>query len=245
MIRHLAVPVLLPFVLGACTGARATEGRGAPPPSATSVRSPTPSPAPDPPAPQFVGSVRWIDPTLRDELIERNWHPGCPVPIRDLRLVTVSYWTFGGRVRQGPLIINESVAEDVLRVFKRLFDARFPIQKIALAAKWRPPRPSDWYGTANVSASYSCRPVTGQTAGFSQHSYGWAIDINPTQNPYISGEGQVLRAVDLPYVDRSQHLPGMIHPNDVVLRSFTTIGWGWGGGWHSLKDYMHFSLTGT
>lgn len=183
VIRRLAVLALLSFVLGACTTAGATEGQGGSARSLTSEPSPTPSPTPDPSAPRFVGSVRWIDPTLRDELIGRNWHPGCPVPIRDLRLVTVSYWTFGGRVRQGPLIINESVAGDVLRVFRRLFEARFPIQKIALAARWRPPRPSDWYSTVNVSASFNCRPVTGQTAGFSQHSYGWAIDINPTQNP--------------------------------------------------------------
>ena len=199
------------------------------------------APSTDPP---FVGSVRWIDPTLRDELIGRNWHPGCPVPIRDLRLVTVSYWTFGGRVKQGPLIINESVAEDVLSVFHKLFDAHFPIQKIALAAKYRPPRPSDWYSTVNVTASFNCRPVTGTTDVFSQHSYGWAVDINPMQNPYIGRDGNVLRAADLPYVDRSQHLPGMIHEGDVVVRAFDAIGWGWGGRWHSLKDYMHFSLTG-
>jgi hypothetical protein len=36
----------------------------------------------------------------------------------------------------------------------------------------------------------------------------------------------------------------MIHPHDVVVRAFAGIGWGWGGDWHSLKDYMHFSLTG-
>ena len=195
--------------------------------------------------PVFEGSVRWIDPTLRAELIERNWHPGCPVPIRDLRLVTVSYWTFGGRVKQGPLIINEGVADDVLSVFRKLFDTRFPIQKIALAAKYRPPRPSDWYSTVNVTASFNCRPVTGTTDVFSQHSYGWAVDINPMQNPYIGSDGNVLRAADLPYVDRSQHLPGMIHQGDVVVRAFEAIGWGWGGDWHSLKDYMHFSLTGT
>jgi hypothetical protein len=175
----------------------------------------------------------------------RNWHPGCPVPIHDLRLVTVSYWTLGGRVKVGPLIINETVADDVLSVFHRLFDARFPIQKIALAARWRPPRPSDWYSTKNVSASFSCRPVTGQTSGFSQHAYGWAIDINPTQNPYVTGDGEVLRKACLLYVDRTQQRPGMIHPHDVVVQAFADIGWGWGGDWHSLKDYMHFSATGT
>jgi hypothetical protein len=193
----------------------------------------------------WVGSVRWIDQELRQILIGRNWHPGCPVPIRDLRLVTVSYWTFGGRVKQGPLIINESVADDVLSVFHQIFDAGFPIQKIALAAAWRPPRPSDWFSTKNVSASFSCRPVTGQTSGFSQHAYGWAIDINPTQNPYVTGDGEVLRKACLPYVDRTQHLQGMIRRHDVVARAFDAIGWGWGGDWHSLKDYMHFSLTGT
>ena len=34
------------------------------------------------------------------------------------------------------------------------------------------------------------------------------------------------------------------HPGDVVVRSFAAIGWGWGGDWRTLKDYMHFSLTG-
>ncbi len=237
--RRIALAVV-PFLLAACMTAQATAKEPAKEtadhgtPTASPTRSPT-----------FVGSVRWIDEALRAELVGRNWHAGCPVPIRDLRLVTVSYWTFGGRVKQGPLIINETVADDVLSVFHRLFDARFPIQKIALAAKWRPPRPSDWYSTRNVSASFSCRPVTGETSGFSQHAYGWAIDINPTQNPYVTGDGEVLRKACLPYIDRTQHLQGMIHQHDVVVRSFTEIGWSWGGDWHSLKDYMHFSLTGT
>jgi len=235
--RRMAFAVV-PFLLSGCLAAHAaTDRTGA-------LGTPTPSPTTSP-SPGFVGSVRWIDQRLRDTLIGRNWHPGCPVPIRDLRLVTVSYWTFGGRVKQGPLIINETVADDVLSVFHQLFDAGFPIQKIALAQAWRPPSPSDWFSTQNVSASFSCRPVTGQTSGFSQHAYGWAIDINPTQNPYVTGDGQVLRKACLPYLDRTQHLQGMIHRHDAVVRAFTAIGWGWGGDWHSLKDYMHLSLTGT
>jgi D-alanyl-D-alanine carboxypeptidase-like protein len=228
--RRLAHLLVMSVALVACMNAGATDLSGAP----AAARSPA-----------FEGSVRWIDQELREKLIGRTWHPGCPVLIRDLRLVTVSYWTFGDRVKQGPFIINETVADDVLGVFHQLFDAHFPIQKIALASKWRPPRPSDWFSTKNVSASFNCRPVTGQTSGFSQHAYGWAIDINPTQNPYVTGDGEVLREACLPYVDRTQHLPGMIHRHDVVARSFAAIGWGWGGDWDSLKDYMHFSLTGT
>ena len=54
----------------------------------------------------------------------------------------------------------------------------------------------------------------------------------------------MLRAAAKPYRDRTLRREGMIHPGDVVVRSFAAIGWGWGGDWRTLKDYMHFSLTG-
>ena len=78
----------------------------------------------------------------------------------------------------------------------------------------------------------------------SEHSYGWAIDINPLQNPYVRNDGTTLRYIARPYRNRSLHRKGMIHEGDVVVRSFAAIGWEWGGHWHTLKDYMHFSLTG-
>jgi hypothetical protein len=46
------------------------------------------------------------------------------------------------------------------------------------------------------------------------------------------------------YLDRSRTAPGIIRPGDVVTRAFASIGWGWGGDWHSLKDYEHFSRNG-
>jgi len=209
------------------------------PPSATA----SPSPTPTGPA-RFVGSVSRLHGATRSWILEKNWHPGCPVPISQLRVVTVSYWGFDGIVKQGPLVLNASVAGDVLGVFHRLFNHHFPIKRIGLAAKWHPPRPSDRFTTSDETASFSCRPVTDGTV-LSQHSYGWAVDINPLQNPYIGTDGRVRRIAERRYVDRSQDLPGMIHDGDVVVRSFARIGWGWGGHWNSLKDYMHFSLTGT
>ena len=78
----------------------------------------------------------------------------------------------------------------------------------------------------------------------SQHSYGWAVDINPLQNPYVRADGTVLRRPARRYLDRSQDLPGMIHEGDVVVRAFERIGWSWGGRWTTIRDDMHFSLTG-
>jgi SpoIID/LytB domain protein len=199
----------------------------------------------DPPmTARFQGSVARIGPTLRARLIGRDWHPGCPVAIDQLRLVRVSYRTFSGDVRRGPLVVNQKVADDVLWVFRRLFDARFPIHRIGLPPRYRPPRPSDRYSTRDLSAAFNCRPATGSPGTLSQHSYGWAIDVNPLENPYVGSDGKVLRRAAKPYLDRTLRTPGMIHPGDIVVRSFAAIGWSWGGDWYTIKDYMHFSLTG-
>ena len=96
---------------------------------------------------------------------------------------------------------------------------------------------------ANNTSAFNCRSVTGDPGVWSQHSYGWAIDINPVQNPYLSGR-TVLPPAGRTYADRSRQQPGMIHGGDPVVRAFASIGWGWGGAWHSFQDYQHFSATG-
>jgi D-alanyl-D-alanine carboxypeptidase len=240
-------------VVGACTAAGADGGidpRPSPSPIAADTAPDRTSPAStsvqvDAGPPRFEGGVFRIWPALRRKLIGRNWTPGCPVPIENLRLVRVSYWNFRGEVATGPLVLHEMVADDVLWVFRKLFRARFPIKKIDQAAKDRPRTPKDYWNLTprSVTASFNCRPATDSTS-LSHHSYGWAIDINPLQNPYVRGDGTVLRHIAKPYRNRSLHRRGMIHDGDIVVRSFAKIGWEWGGHWHTLKDYMHFSLTG-
>ncbi len=70
-------------------------------------------------------------------MVGTSWHEGCPVPIPGLRLLTMTYWGFDGEVYEGPMVVNAAVAEDVLGVFRRLFNARFPIKRMALADKYR------------------------------------------------------------------------------------------------------------
>jgi hypothetical protein len=205
---------------------------------ATMTSAPTARP------PRFEGHVSRIGSTLRRELIGRNWHPGCPVRIEDLRHVHLSYWDFDGNVREGPLVVHEDVAADALWVFRRMFRAGFPIHRIALPPRYRPPRPEDRLSTRSLTSAFNCRPATDSPGSLSHHSYGWAIDINPLQNPYVRSDGSVLRRAVKPYLDRTLRRQGMIHAGDIVVRSFARIGWTWGGNWRTLKDYMHFSLTG-
>jgi hypothetical protein len=214
-------------------------------PASTAPLFETARPSPRTARPPFVGSISRIGPFLQERLIGRNWHPGCPVGLDDLRHVQVRYWDFKGRIRSGPLIVHEMLARDVLGVFHRLFRAGFRIHRIKLPPAYRPSKPGDyWHSTVNRTAAFNCRPATGNPGSLSHHSYGWAIDINPLQNPYVAPDGSVLRRAAKPYVDRRRHEPGMVHADDVVVRAFARIGWEWGGDWTTLKDYMHFSLTG-
>jgi hypothetical protein len=250
--RLLLVTVIATLLAAGCTSA-ASQPQGQPQGSVRPVPADTtPSPAVDTqaspvpePKPRFEGDVHRIGPALRPKIVGRSWHVGCPVPLKDLRAVEISYWDFHGDVRTGPLIVNETVAGDVLWVFRRLFRAEFPIKQLILPPKWRPPTPADYWNRERTSptAAFNCRPAVGSTT-LSQHSYGWAIDINPLQNPYVRSDGTTLRHIAKPYRDRSLDRKGMIHDGDIVVRSFAKIGWEWGGHWHTLKDYMHFSLTG-
>lgn len=57
-------------------------------------------------------------------------------------------------------------------------------------------------------------------------------------------DGKVYPATAGDFVDRDQEATGMIHAGDVVVRAFAGVGWSWGGDWHSLKDWQHFSANG-
>lgn len=170
-----------------------------------------------------------------------SYEPGCPVPPSQLRRVRVDYWGYDGEAHRGDLIVAAAVADDVGWAFGELYDARFQIRRI---------HPVDRYGgdddasmAANNTSAFNCRRVTGGS-GWSEHAYGTAIDINPVQNPYVGASGTVLPDEAEPWADRSLRVPGMIHRNGVVVRTFAGLGWGWGGDWTSLKDYQHLSLSG-
>jgi len=169
-----------------------------------------------------------------------SWRPGCPVPLRDLRSVTVKYRGFDGRTHTGRLIVHKDVWREVVRAFRELYLAGFPIRRIV---------PVDAYGgsdyrsiEADNTAAFNCRYVDGTTR-WSEHAYGRAIDINPIENPYVSN-GRTSHAASRPYLDRSRRRPGMAHEGGTLVRAFDAIGWGWGGRWSPSKDYQHFSASG-
>jgi hypothetical protein len=169
-----------------------------------------------------------------------SYRPGCPVGPAALRLVRVTHLGFDGRGRDGEVVVSARVADAVVRVFARLYDARFPVQRLTTV---------DAYGgsddasmAANNTSGFNCRRTTGGTA-WSQHANGEALDVNPVQNPYVRGT-TVLPPAGRAYVDRSAPGLGVVRAGDAAVRAFTAEGWGWGGAWTSAKDYQHFSRSG-
>ena len=191
--------------------------------------------------PVFHGSISVIDAQLRERMTGSSWHSGCPVRIRDLRLLKLAHWGFDGTVRHGRLIVHEYQAPRVKRVFEKLFYAHFRIRGMRLIDAYN--GSDDRSGDANNTSAFNCRFVAG-TRRWSQHAYGRAIDINPIRNPYVAGS-HVSPEAGRPYADRSRYARGMIHGGDAVVRAFAVANWTWGGYWRYPKDYMHFSRNGN
>jgi hypothetical protein len=193
-------------------------------------------------------SIRPLSSGVQAELRGHGyWHPGCPVSLSQLRVLGVTYVGFGGEDHAGQLVVSRSAAPLLAKVFRRLYELRFPIRHVQLADMYGPVsgRPND----GDVTGSFSCRqavpsPCTGGsgTGSWSNHAYGLAVDLNPVENPYV-GCGMTRDPHARRYLDRSQHRKGMVTP--AIVQAFRSIGWGWGGSWSgSTKDYMHFSVNG-
>ena len=190
-----------------------------------------------------------------------SYKDGCPVQPEQLRLLTIPHWNFEKKIQAGVMVVNAAVAEEVLDIFQELRQAGYPIYKMQLIDDYAANDEASMRD--NNTSAFNCRPITGTTGTFSNHSYGTAIDINPIQNPYLKvkdpadaaalwkGDSQLAHQLTsycqrLP--DRCQILPaegarylkresqaGVIVKGDAIYLAFSKRGWTWGGNWPSSR----------
>jgi hypothetical protein len=163
----------------------------------------------------------------------------CDKKIKDLVLlqsVKVAYINLDGETQMGELIVHHELAEEVVDIFRDIYECRFPIEKMI---------PINLYDCNddksmedNNTSAFNYRTVSGSRK-LSDHSFGRAIDINPLLNPYIR-RSKVHPENGRKYTDRENHVEGMIQKNDCVVQEFKSRGWQWGGDWKYSKDYQHF-----
>jgi poly-gamma-glutamate synthesis protein (capsule biosynthesis protein) len=193
--------------------------------------------------PAFHGHSSPIDGSVRERIAGSSWHRGCPVALGKLRLLDLTYRGFDGDAHHGRLVVNRRFDAEIISVFRRLYGIGYPIRRMELV---------DRYGAddhrsmaADNTSAFNCRFVAGTTR-WSMHAYGLAVDVNPVENPYVSGS-HVSPPAGEAYADRSRHGAGIVHDGDPVVRAFARrAGWEWlGDGPQPYRDYQHFSADGT
>ncbi len=175
----------------------------------------------------------------------KSYRDNQDVALSDLRYLKVLHYNFDHQLQVGEIIVNKGLAEEVLEIFREFYDAEYEIQSMHLVDNY-------WTGDGESSDSasidknntscFNYRPVTGGKK-LSNHAYGFAIDINPQQNPYVSyrdGKARWSHENANDYIDRSTGLPHVITHEDLAFKIFTAHGFSWGGDWSNPKDYQHF-----
>lgn len=197
---------------------------------------------------------RWSDYFMIEEIREEifgkingktyveNEHIG----IEELRYLKVLHYNYDHQIQVGELIVNAEIAEDCKHIFTELFMQEYEIASMYLLEKY-------WTGdgvttdTASIeennSSAFNYRVVPG-TNHLSNHARGYAIDLNPLQNPYVAyrsdGSFRTYYKDMEKYLDRNSGAAHMITHEDAAYQIFTKYGFTWGGDWKNSKDYQHF-----
>jgi hypothetical protein len=152
----------------------------------------------------------------------------------DLCLVKIKHYNFLGQAMDGELIVNQDISEDIIYIFKELYKAKYPLEKVSLVDNYN--AEDELSMEDNNTSAFNFRYIFG-TNTLSKHSYGRAIDINPKYNPCISIRDGVSTIEPVNGIMDTEY---MIKKNDLCYNLFISRGFEWGGDWENPKDYQHF-----
>lgn len=170
----------------------------------------------------------------------KSYKEDCTVPREDLRYVHVRHMGFDGEAKDGELVVNKAIADDVLAIFEELYKADYPIEKVRLVDEYDADDKASM--SDNNSSAFNFRFIS-HTTRISKHGLGMAVDINTRYNPYVKtvdGKLSIEPANGADYVDRSKDFPHKIDHEDLCYKLFKEHGFTWGGDWTHSKDYQHF-----
>lgn len=182
-----------------------------------------------------------IDKTVYARMRGRSYKQGCTVPLSSLRYLRVLHYDNAGSIRLGEMVCASAISDDLLCIFRQLYDAHYPIERMVLIDEYN--ADDELSMAANNTSCFNFRPVAGSRR-LSKHSLGRAVDVNPLYNPHVRCRQGKMSSVapqaGRRYADRSLNLPMMIGRYGLCFRLFAERGFRWGGDWRSSKDYQHF-----
>ena len=172
----------------------------------------------------------------------KTWHDNPYIHRSDLRYLRISHYDLEGRTHVGEMICNKLIADKLLAIFRQLYAARYPIQRMRLPDNYD--ADDERQMRDNNTSCFCYRNVSG-SRNLSKHARGLAVDINTLYNPYIryskkDGSRIVEPATAVKYCDRKANFPYKITTSDLCYKLFVKYGFTWGGAWRTMKDYQHF-----
>ena len=172
----------------------------------------------------------------------KSFKDNCTIPRSTLRYLRVLHRNVDGKTQLGEIVCNQSIANDLLDIFRQLYKQGYKIERITLIDDYD--ADDERSMSLNNTSCFNFRVVSGTTK-LSKHAQGLAIDINPLYNPYIHlNNGKVEPANGKPYATNrtaNRKLPvPFINTSDLCYRLFIQHGFRWGGAWKTVKDYQHF-----
>lgn len=181
-----------------------------------------------------------ISEEVKSRMIGKSMPADATIGFDELSYLTITYLDYNGKTKQGEMVVHKKLADEVLDIFREIYEAKFPIERMRLVDDYGA---SDHTSMVNNNTSAFCYRTISGTNKVSNHGKGVAIDINPFYNPHVlKNSGKVNPPEASKYADRSLSAKGMIKYNDVVYKAFTSRGWKWGGNWNN-PDYQHFEKS--
>ena len=191
-----------------------------------------------------------------------TWKKSTPSTLRHhLRYLRVLHNNAQGLPQMGEMIVNKTISDKVLQIFRELYDAGYRIEKMRLMEDYQ--ADDEAAMRDNNTSCFNFRLKSNSMTEISKHGEGLAIDINTLYNPYIKATNLDTSELDtLNYEYRQKNIkydiepitgepyafnrstrsdiPFKIDTCDLVYKLFISAGFKWGGDWTTRKDYQHF-----
>ena len=183
---------------------------------------------------------------INDEIFKRidgkSFSKNCTLPREDLRYIHVLHVDINNQKHKGEMICNKYIAETLIKIFKKLYEEKYPIEKMNLIDEYN--ADDERAMEDNDSSCFNFRFIA-YTTKISKHGLGLAVDINTLYNPYIKTVDnktiiQPITAAN--YTDRNKSFNYKIEKDDICYKLFIENGFQWGGDWVDRKDYQHFEI---
>lgn len=214
-----------------------------------------------------IADAQWTVERIPDDVFRRmegkSFGKGCTLKRDDLRYLRLRHWDKDGRPQMGEMVCNKAIAEDVVEIFRALYEDGYRIERMRLIDDYD--ADDERSMEANNTSCFNFRMMTGSRTRVSKHGLGMAIDINPLYNPYVKGNvvspkggrayawnrdkvgsgkaaaaGKVSSAKNTAAGRDRSEVGMVIRKGDACYREFVKRGFTWGGAWTHLKDYQHF-----